>query len=397
MMEDAVSRRLVAWARRAREQAEASSDALASPSWLADDLAALLDTVGTLDPDALAEAEAVLVPSRGPASPGLHRLLVALGRASVRSTRHGGDDAALGRALHNLGVALTELGEHDEALLATEEAVEIRTLLVEVDEEQRFHLARSWHSLAIRRAAVEDHDGATAAADRAVGELEVIAERDPARSPDLARALHNLATKLSRQERHEEAVAAAARSVELRRSQLIDADGAQGSDGVRFDLAVSLINLAGVEQRQGADGHETTTQEAIDLLADLVRTVPEARRYLSAALHNLAESRLARGDAQSAEQAARRAVQIRRVAVARAAADLAPLGRSLLLAAQCAAALGRDDATSLAAEAIDAFLDAGRLLERDRSALNKARALHTALSEAAADPSGAPTVLENRS
>ncbi|MGH3848406.1 MAG: tetratricopeptide repeat protein, partial [Pseudonocardiaceae bacterium] len=131
-------------------------------------------------------------------------------------------------------------GFYDEALAATQQAVEIRQRLAQANPAAyEPDLASSLNSLGVKLSKLGQHREALAATQQAVEIRQRLAQANPAAyDPDLASSLHNLGVDLSKLGQHREALAAADEAVQIRR-RLAQANPA----AYEPDLALSLHNL----------------------------------------------------------------------------------------------------------------------------------------------------------
>ena len=184
------------------------------------------------------------------------------------------DDGERAGALNNLGIALSALGQREEALAATQEAVDLCRALAEARPDAfRPALARSLHNLGAHLAALGRYDEALAATQEAVAIRRALAEARPdAVRPDLATSLTNLGIALAALGRYDEALAATQEAVAIRRA-LAEAR----PDAFCPDLARSL-NVLGVCYA-ALDRHA----EALDACEEAVRTLLPAFQRLPAA------------------------------------------------------------------------------------------------------------------
>ena len=266
------------------------------------------------------------------------------------------DDGERAEALNNLGVALSALGQREEALAATQEAVDLCRALAEARPDAfRPALARSLHNLGAHLAALGRYDEALAATQEAVDLYRALAEARPdAVRPDLARSLTSLGNCLAALGRYDEAQAATQEAVAIR-CALAEAR----PDAVRPDLAGSLHNLGNCLAALGRyDEALAATQEAVAIRRALAEARPDAvRPDLATSLTNLGIALAALGRYDEALAATQEAVAIRRaLAEARPDAFCPDLARSLNVLGVCYAALDRH------AEALDACEEAVRTL-----------------------------------
>jgi tetratricopeptide (TPR) repeat protein len=146
----------------------------------------------------------------------------------------------LAARLGTLGVRLSDLGRREEALAASQEAVDIyRALAKERPDAFRPDLAMSLNNLGNRLSNLNRWKEALAASQEAVDIRRPLAkDRPDAFRPDLAMSLNNLGNDLSNIGRREEALAASQEAVDIYRALAKDRP-----DAFRPDLAMSLNNL----------------------------------------------------------------------------------------------------------------------------------------------------------
>ncbi|MBF0629449.1 MAG: tetratricopeptide repeat protein [Magnetococcales bacterium] len=235
----------------------------------------------------------------------------------------------LGTHLSYLGYRLSNLGRHEEALAAAEEAVAIyRNLSAARPEVFRPDLARSLNSLGNRLSVLGRLGEALAAAGEAVAIHRDLSVAHPeAFLPDLAMTLDILGFSLGDLGRHDEALAAAGEAVAIHRNLSV-----AHPEVYRPNLARSLNNLGVRLSSFGRyDEALVAAEEAVAICRVLVAARPEAflpelARFLNNFGNNL--SYLARYD--EALVAAEEAVAIYRdLAAARPEAFLPDLGRFL--------------------------------------------------------------------
>jgi len=182
----------------------------------------------------------------------------------------------LARSLNNLALRLADLGRGDEALEPIEEAVEIyRDLARSRPDAFRPNFALSLNSLSNCLADLGRLEEALEAIEQAVEVHRDLARSRPdAFRPDLALGLDNLSSCLAGLGRHAEALVAIEQAVE------IDRDLARSRpDAFRPDLARTLHNLSLclAELGRHAEALEATEQ-AVEILRDLARSRPDAFR-----------------------------------------------------------------------------------------------------------------------
>ena len=180
----------------------------------------------------------------------------------------------LARSLNNLGNQLSDLGQREEALAATQEAVEIRRGLAQA-QPQAFlpDLAGSLNNLGNRLSELGRREEALAATQEAADLYRGLAQAQPqAFLPDLAMSLNNLGNRLSDLGRREEALAATQEAVEIRR-------GLAQAQPQAFlpDLARSLNNLGDRLKEIGQPEQALAAyEEAVRILAPFYLQLPPA-------------------------------------------------------------------------------------------------------------------------
>ncbi|WP_435228207.1 tetratricopeptide repeat protein [Streptomyces sp. Tue6028] len=262
----------------------------------------------------------------------------------------------LASSLNNLSNRLGEVGRHEDALTAIEEAITIRREQVAARADAFLpDLAGSLNNLSIRLGALGRREDALAAVEEATSSYrELVAARPDAFLPDLAGSLNNLSNRLGALGRHEDALTAIEEAITIRR-QL----AAARPDAFLPDLATSLNNLS---IRLGALGrHEdalTAIEEAITIRRQLAAARPDAfLPNLAGSLNNLAVQLGALGRHEDALPTAEEAITIRRqLAAARPDAFLPDLASSLNNLAVQLGELGRhEDALTAVEEATSSY------------------------------------------
>ena len=277
-----------------------------------------------------------------------------------RLVEESADDDEHADRLTQLSSWLSELGSHEEALTANEEAVVMyrRLVLLEPDGHgSRLALARSLNNLSTRRSELGRQQEALSAIEEAVGLYRQLIEDGPdSFRPDLAKALNNMSNRLSELGRQQEALSAIEEAVGLYR-QLIE----DGPDSFRPDLARALNNwsvcLADLERMKEA---LAAVEEAVALYRELADDRPDAFMPDLAASLNTQSNRLAKlGRQEDALTAVEDALAIyRRLAYARPDAFLPELARSLNNQSGRLASLERQKA------ALDAINEAVAIYEK---------------------------------
>jgi tetratricopeptide (TPR) repeat protein len=192
----------------------------------------------------------------------------------------------LAMSLNNVASTLSNLGRHEQALAASREALDIFRRLAKTQGDAFLpNLATSLNSLGNRLAALGAGEGALVASRDAVDIYRRLAEKRPdAFLPDLAMCLTNLGNRISEVGRCEEALCVSQEAVDIYRS-LAD----KRPDAFLPDLAKSLHNLgirfSDLGRREDAI---TTSQEAVDVYRLLAEARPDAfLPNLATSLHAL--------------------------------------------------------------------------------------------------------------
>jgi tetratricopeptide (TPR) repeat protein len=262
----------------------------------------------------------------------------------------------LAGALTNLGNGLSAVGRREQALAATQEAVDqYRQLAASRPDASLPDLAGSLTNLGIRLSAVGRREQALAATKEAVDQYrQLAASRPDAFLPDLAMSLNNLGRSLLDLVRREEALAATKEAVDLYR-QL----AAARPDAFLPGLAVSLNNLGSSLSTLGRREEAlTATKEAVDHRRQLVAARPDAfLPDLASSLNNLGNILSALGCREDALAATKEAVDhYRQLAAARPDAFLPRLATSLGARGRVLAASGmRAAAAASFAEGLEAI------------------------------------------
>ncbi len=211
--------------------------------------------------------------------------------------------------LRMLGLALSKLGQREEALKSTEEAVDIyRRLAQQHPQAFLLYLAGSLNNLGAEPSALGRREEALQATQEAVDIYRQLAQQHPqAFLPYLARSLHNLGNCLSALGRREEALQATEEAVDIFR-QLAQ----QHPQAFLPDLATSLDNLgAGLFELGRREKALEATQEAVDIFRQLAQQHPQAfLPDLASSLNNLGDRLSEMGEQESARAAYEEAVCI---------------------------------------------------------------------------------------
>ena len=167
----------------------------------------------------------------------LPRTRAAVSAALVGHVREGRASEDLAGKLTSLGNRLRELGRHQEALAATEEALGMWRTLADSNPAHLPDLARALHNLGLDLRGIGRHQEALAAIEEALGMWRTLADSNPAHLPDLATTLSNLGAQLGDLGRHQEALAAIEEALGMWRT-LADSNPAH-----LRDLATTLSKL----------------------------------------------------------------------------------------------------------------------------------------------------------
>ena len=236
----------------------------------------------------------------------LREIAADLTRSSLRHIR---DESERARALNNLSVRLSALGQREEALAAAQEAVALYDALAEAHPDAlRPDLVKAFNVLSNCLSALDRREEALAAIEQAVAlhrVLELV--RPGVFRLDLARALDYRSKCLSALGQREEALAAAREAVALCR----ELDRAR-PNAFRSPVAAALSNLsaclAALDHREEA---LKFSEEAVALYRELAATRPDAfRPDLAAALNHLSVHLSALGHRDEALAANKEAVAL---------------------------------------------------------------------------------------
>ena len=192
------------------------------------------------------------------------------------------DDHERAQASGMLGYSLSALGRREEALAATEEAVDIRRKLANKNPDAFLpDLAMSLNNLGAILSELGKREEALVATEEAVEKYRQLAKKNPdAFLPDLAASLNNLGNRLSELGKREEALVATEEAVEIRR-QLAK----KNPDAFLPDLAMSLgahgSVLRGMERHKEA---AESFEEGLKLLRPLLQKTPAAFSMLGTGL-----------------------------------------------------------------------------------------------------------------
>jgi len=256
----------------------------------------------------------------------------------------------LALSLNNLGARLSDLGRHEEALTATQEAVDIRRRLAAARPDA---LAGSLNDLGARLGNLGRPKEALAAAQEAVDIYRRLAAARPdALLPDLATSLNSLGNSLGNLGRREEALTATQEAVDIYRRL-----AAARPDAFRPNLAGLLNNLGARLSNLGRREEAlTATQAGVDIYRRLAAARPDGfLPDLATSLANLGNGLNDLGRREEALVAAQEAADIyRRLAAAHPDAFLPDLAGALTNLGARLNGLGRwEEALAATQEAVD--------------------------------------------
>ena len=257
-------------------------------------------------------------------------------------------------ALGNYGTALSALGRREEALKASQEAVDLYRSLADQNPQAFLpDLAMSLNNLGNRFSNLGRREEALKASQDAVDLYRTLADQNPqAFLPDLASSLNNVGAMFSNLGRREEALKASQEAGDLYRS-LAD----QNPQAYLPDLATSLNNLGQMFSNLGRREEALkASQEAVDLYRSLAEQNPQAfLPDLAMSLNNLGNRFSNLGRREEALKASQEAVDIRRTfADQNPQAFLPDLAMSLNNVGAMLSDLGRrEEALKASQEAVD--------------------------------------------
>lgn len=229
---------------------------------------------------------------------------------TLHTETRGDDERALqekARHANNLGVRLINLGHREEALTATQEAVNTyRTLAQRNSNVFLPNLATCLNNLGNMLSELGRREEALTTAQEAVARRRTLAQRNPdAFLPDLATSLNNLGNILNDLGRREEALATTQEAVDIYRTLT------QGNpDAFFLELAASLNNLGNILSELGRRKEAlVTAQEAVDIYRTRTQHNPDALLPdLAMGLNNLGNRLSYLGRREEARAAAQEAV-----------------------------------------------------------------------------------------
>ncbi|KDQ08608.1 hypothetical protein BOTBODRAFT_37761 [Botryobasidium botryosum FD-172 SS1] len=271
-------------------------------------------------------------------------------------------NSRLASTLSDISDRMSYMDRREEALLAIQEAVELRRLIEGEPTSLMSDLSSSLHNLSIRLSNVGRREDALAAIQESVGLRRQLAERRPAEfNPELAASLNSLSIDLSSLGHREDALAAIREAVGLYRQLARDRPM-----GFNSNLAMSLSTLSNrlsdLGQREDA---LAAIREAVDLYWQLTRDHPTTfTPDLAMSFNNLSSCLSDLGQHEDALAAIRVAVGLYRQVTQHRPTTFNPnLALSLNTLSSCLSDLGRrEDALAAVREATGLY----RQLARDR-------------------------------
>ena len=283
------------------------------------------------------------------------RIMVAAAEAAADTQPHHHDETLshLAARVRNLGIRLSDLGRHEEALAATQEALDIYRRFAQARPDAFLpDLAASLTNLSNQVSYLGRREKALAAAQEALDIYRRLAQTRP--EPFLlylAGSLNNIGERLSHLGRREEALAATQEALDIYRRARPDTFLPNLATSLD-NLGIRLSNLGRHEEALAA------TQEAVDIRRRLVQTRPDAfLPNLTASLNNRGIWLSNLGCHEKALAPTLEAVEIaRRLVQARPDAFLPDLATSLNNLGETLSDLGRrEEALVATQEALDIY------------------------------------------
>ena len=211
----------------------------------------------------------------------------------------------LAMALNNLGKFLGDLGRHQEALATTKEAVQLYHQLAKANLAFQGDLAKALSNQGKFLGEVGRRQEGLATTEQAVKLYRELAKTKPAIQGDLARTINNLGVSYSDLGRRQEALATTEEAVKLYREL------AKTNPAYQGDLASSLSNLGVMYSYLGRRQESLApTEEAVRIRRELAKTNPAYQESLAISLNNLSVSYGELGRRQEALAPAEEAVKI---------------------------------------------------------------------------------------
>ena len=213
----------------------------------------------------------------------------------------------LAMALNNLGKFLGDLGRHQEALATTKEAVQLYHQLAKANLAYLGDLARALNNLGRFYSDLGRRQEALAPTELAVKVSRLQASINPTYQGELARALNNLGVSYTDLGRRQEALATTEEAMKLYREQ------AKSNPALQTDLARALnnlsVNYSDLGRRQEA---LAATEEAMKLYREQAKSNPALQNDLARTLNNLGVNYSDLGRHQDALAITEEATKIRR-------------------------------------------------------------------------------------
>ncbi|KDQ08609.1 hypothetical protein BOTBODRAFT_191626 [Botryobasidium botryosum FD-172 SS1] len=269
----------------------------------------------------------------------------------------------LSSSLRNLSDRLSDVGRREDALVASQESVELcRQLAERRPAEFNPELAASLNSLSVHLSSLGQREDALAATRETTGLYRQLARDRPITfNPELAMSLNNFSTHLSRLGQREDAVAASQEAVDLYR-QLARDRPTVFSPNLAMSLNNHSAHLSDLGWREDA---LAAAREAVDLCRQLARDRPITfNPDLALSLNTLSNRLSSLGHQEEALAAIREAVELyRQLARDRPTTFSPELAMSLNNLSTRLSDLGqREDALAASRETVDLR----RQLARDR-------------------------------
>ena len=242
---------------------------------LLDAALAALVTGTSWSPDVLTNLERHLPQGTMP------RTQAAVSAVSVEHARETGTSEDLAKALLRYGASLRDLGRHQDALAAQEEALGLYRELAAANPAHQPNLARALNSYGASLRDLGRHQDALAAQEEALGLYRELAAANPAHQPNLAMTLTNYGLSLRDLGRHQDALAAEGEGLGLYR-ELAAANPAHQPNlaGTLNSYGASLRDLGRHQDALAAQ------EEALGLYRELAAANPAHQPNLAGALNS---------------------------------------------------------------------------------------------------------------
>jgi tetratricopeptide (TPR) repeat protein/CHAT domain-containing protein len=260
-------------------------------------------------------------------------------------------DVFRARALINLGNFLSEVGQKQESLAPTEEAVRILRKVEGSQPEARRFLAMSLNNLGIWYSVLGRRQEAQDPTEEALKIRRELAKTNPAFQGDLAASLDTLGLIYSNLGRRPEALATSEEAVKIRREL------AKTNPAFLPELAASVTNLGVFYSELGRRQEALVpTEEAVKVFRELAQTNPAYLGDLASSLTNQGKFLAELGRRQDALAPAEEALKISRELAKTNPAFQGELSRSLSNLGVIYSNLGRrQEALAPAEEAVKVF------------------------------------------